>query len=146
MTRRIPIARILLALFFLALLATPLVIRWWQQQKASAVDTQAALSRYGFRLEEVSKASGIDFKHQAPTLDAQLEHIMPQVASMGAAVSVVDFDRDGWQDLYATNSGEGSPNALYRNRHDGTFEDVAAALGVADVNRAETGVSMGAVW
>ncbi len=25
---------------------------------------------------------------------------MPQVASMGAAVSVVDFDRDGWQDIY----------------------------------------------
>ena len=75
-----------------------------------------APSRYGFRLEEVSKASGIDFVHQAPTLDAKLDHIMPQIASMGAAVSVVDFDRDGWQDLYVTNSGEGSQNRLYRNR------------------------------
>ncbi len=25
---------------------------------------------------------------------------MPQVASMGAAVSIVDFDRDGWPDIY----------------------------------------------
>ena len=50
---------------------------------------------------------------------------MPQVASMGAAVAVVDFDRDGWPDLYVTNSGEGSLNRLYRNRGDGTFEDVA---------------------
>ena len=65
---------------------------------------------------------------------------------MGAAVSIVDFDRDGWPDLYVTNSGEGSQNRLYRNRGDGTFEDVAAALGVADLNRPETGVSMGAVW
>ncbi len=147
MTRRIPIARILLAIFLLALLATPLVIKWWQQKKAApAVDKQAALTRYGFRLEEVSKASGIDFKHQAPTLDAKLNHIMPQVASMGAAVSVVDFDRDGWQDLYITNSGEGSHNCLYRNQGDGTFKDVAAEMGIADVNQPGTGVSMGAVW
>jgi hypothetical protein len=84
--------------------------------------------------------------HEAPTLDAKLQHIMPQVASMGAAVSVADVDRDGHADLYLTNSREGSRNRLYRNRGDGTFEDVADRLGVADVNRAETGVSMGAVW
>jgi hypothetical protein len=71
---------------------------------------------------------------------------MPQVASMGAAVAVADFDRDGWQDFYATSSGEGSLNRLYRNRGDGTFEDVAGPLGVAEVNRRDTGVSMGAVW
>ena len=83
---------------------------------------------------------------RAPTLDPKLDHIMPQVASMGAAVSVVDFDRDGWPDIYVTNSGEGCRNPLYRNHGDGTFEDVAGELGVADVNQAGTGVSMGAVW
>ena len=71
---------------------------------------------------------------------------MPQVASMGASVAVADFDRDGWQDFYVTNSGEGSLNRLYRNNGDGTFADVAAAVGLADVNQAGTGVSMGAVW
>ena len=71
---------------------------------------------------------------------------MPQVASMGAAVAVSDFDRDGWQDFYVTNSREGSLNRLYRNQGDGTFKDVAPAMGLADVNRRETGVSMGAVW
>ncbi len=148
-----PTARGLLILFFAALLATPFAIRRWQggdgspsQARAAGAAADAALGRHGFRLEEVSKAAGVNFTHTAPTLDAKLEHIMPQVASMGAAVSVVDFDRDGWQDLYTTNSGEGSLNALYRNNHDGTFTDVAAALGLADVNRAETGVSMGAVW
>jgi hypothetical protein len=65
---------------------------------------------------------------------------------MGAAVSVVDFDRDGLSDLYVTNSKEGSRNRLFRNRGDGTFEDVAERLGVADLNHPETGVSMGAVW
>src|ERR671939_838429 len=141
------VSRTLLVLFFIGLLATPLVIQRLSQQKNSApVDKQVALSRYGFKLEEVAKASGIEFIHQAPTLDAKLAHIMPQVASMGAAVSVVDFDRDGWQDIYATNSGEGSENHLYRNQHDGTFKDVAPELGLADVNQQGTGVSMGAVW
>ena len=37
-------------------------------------------------------------------------------------------------------------NALYRNNADGTFSDVAKDLGIADVNKKETGVSMGAVW
>ncbi|MEO6390906.1 MAG: CRTAC1 family protein, partial [Pyrinomonadaceae bacterium] len=55
-------------------------------------------------------------------------------------------DKDGWADFYLTNSGEGSQNALYRNQHDGTFAEVAAAMGVAELNHVETGVSMGAVW
>jgi hypothetical protein len=102
--------------------------------------------RFGFRLEESAKRRGVDFVHEAPTFDSRLEHIMPQVASTGAAVAVADFDRDGWQDFYVTNSREGSLNRLYRNQGDGTFTDVASAAGVADVNRPETGVSMGAVW
>ncbi|MBA3766150.1 MAG: CRTAC1 family protein [Acidobacteria bacterium] len=148
MKSRLP--KILLAIFFIALLATPLLVRWVntrrERAQTSATDAPSALARYGFRLEEVAKASGITFTHRAPQLDSKLDHIMPQVASMGAAVSVVDYDRDGWPDLYATNSGEGSLNSLYRNQSDGTFRDVAAELGLADVNRVETGVSMGAIW
>src|SRR5690606_27544278 len=103
-------------------------------------------ARHGFRFEESAQRLGIDFVHQAPVFDARLEHIMPQVASMGASVSVVDVDRDGWADLYVTNSGENSLNRLYRNTGTGSFVDVAQAMGVADVNRDGTGVSMGAVW
>ena len=76
--------------------------------------------RYGFRLTEAARASGIDFTHAGPTFDARLSHIMPQVAAMGAAVAVADFDRDGWQDFYVTNSGEGSLNRLYRNTGQGS--------------------------
>ena len=103
-------------------------------------------SRYGTQLEEVSKSAGVDFTHHAPKLDPKLDHIMPQVASMGASVAVADFDRDGWADFYVTDSGEGTPNRLYHNLKDGTFRDVAAEMGVADLNRPGTGASMGAVW
>jgi enediyne biosynthesis protein E4 len=141
--------RIIVTLIFIGLLVLPYAIQRRTAARAAAqakLSENQALARYGFHLQEVSKASGIDFEHQAPTLDKKLIGIMPEVASMGAAVSVVDFDRDGWPDLYATNSALGSKNHLYRNLHDGRFQDVADALGVADVNQAGTGVSMGAVW
>jgi len=147
--KRGPVARILLGIFFIGLLATPMFIRRVSAARASArirLDANAALARHGFCLQEVSHAAGINFVHQAPTLDPKLNGIMPQVASMGASVSIVDFDRDGWPDIYVTNSREGSKNALYHNNHDGTFTDVAPELGIADVNQPGTGVSMGAVW
>ena len=112
----------------------------------SAIGTTATNNRYGFSLVESARSLGVDFVHQGPTFDHQLDHIMPQVASVGSAVAVADYDRDGWPDFYVTNSADGSLNRLYRNQHDGTFKDVAGELGVADVNRAGTGVSMGAVW
>src|ERR1044072_9247200 len=143
------VARIVLVIVFICLLGVPLVMKRLAErriQMTNSITGTAALSRYGFQLQEVSKASGVNFKHQAPVLDHQLDHIMPQVASMGAAVSVVDFNRDGWSDLYVTNSGEGSTNALYKTNHDGSFTDVAADLGIADVNQAGTGGSMGSVW
>ena len=142
-------ARILLAIFFAGLLAVPLAIKRasaHREEVQSKLDESQSLARYGFHLQEVSQQAGVHFLHHAPNLDAKLAGIMPQVASMGASVSVVDFDRDGWPDLYVTNSAIGTANALYRNLHDGTFQDVAAAMGVADVNQPGTGVSMGAVW
>ena len=100
----------------------------------------------GFSLRNVAREVGIDFVHHAPTLDPRIDNIAPLVASLGAAVSVSDVNNDGWPDLYFTNSKFGFPNALYVNHGDGTFSDVAARAGVADLNRPGEGVSMGAVW
>jgi enediyne biosynthesis protein E4 len=142
--------RALLGLFFVALLATPLLMRRMSAHVVQGDGTLGAkteaLAHYGFYFDEVSRRAGIDFVHYAPVLDPKLAAIMPEVASMGASVSIVDFDNDGWPDIYVTNSAEGSRNALYRNMHDGTFKDVADEMGIADVNQPGTGVSMGAVW
>ncbi len=92
-------ARIFAGVLFVALLATPVVYKRvlaHRQAVANASQQSAAVAQYGFRLEESAKASGVDFRHQAPKLDPKLNHIMEQIASMGAAVSVVDFDHDGW--------------------------------------------------
>jgi len=56
-----------------------------------------------------------------------------------------DYDNDGWPDLYVTN--DGGPNYLYRNRHDGTFEEVGlfsgSALSLEGQERGSMGVDFG---
>jgi hypothetical protein len=140
----------LLIALLASLLALPAVVQKLRAKPVASTnaksDPSATMQRYGMCLTEVAKQCGIDFVHTAPTFDPKLAHIMPQIASMGASVSIVDFDLDGWNDIYVTNSGENSRNHLYRNNRDGTFKDVADELGIADVNRDGTGVSMGAVW
>ena len=140
--------RIILSIFFVGLLAAPVLLK---QPSVSRVGSEtdaksSALSRYGFFLEEVAHSAKIDFVHHAPVLDAKLAPIMPEIASMGASVSIVDYDRDGWPDIYVLDSREGGKNALYHNLRNGTFKDVAAELDIANVNQPGSGVSTSAVW
>ncbi len=130
----------LVGVLFVASVALVLVLN----ARASGAGNVAADP--GFHLTNVAPEVGITFVHHGPTLDPQLDNIAPLVGSLGAAVSVADVNNDGWPDLYLTNSRFGYPNALYVNRGDGTFVDVARAAGVGDLNRPGEGVSMGAVW
>src|SRR5215213_2057993 len=110
------------------------------------IRTSADATRPGFVLREAAAEAGIRFVHRRPSFDPKIAGVEPHVAALGAGVSVTDVDGDEWPDLYFTNSRFGEPNALYRNKGDGTFENVAAAAGLADLNRPGEGVSMGAVW
>lgn len=62
---------------------------------------------------------------------------------VGAGLGVVasDLDGDGWLDLYVTNDQE--PNFQWRNRTDGTFQDVAALTGTSVDGRGMALASMG---
>jgi hypothetical protein len=63
-------------------------------------------------------------------------------SSKSLGVAMLDYDRDGWPDLLVTNDTQ--PNKLYRNRRDGTFEDVAVHAGVAfsEDGRARAGMGI----
>ena len=130
---------VLAAVFIAAILLVVALSRRGEQPNLS-------FSAPGFALHDVAHDVGIDFVHHRPTLDPKLDNIAPLIAAMGAGVSVVDVNNDGWPDLYFTNSRFGAPNALYVNQGDGTFKDFAQQAGIADVNRPGEGVSMGAVW
>jgi hypothetical protein len=98
----------------------------------------------GVRFEEIAERAGCSNVHTMVQLSPRFANIMPWLSSVGAAVAAADFDQDGWTDLYVINSGRGSPNRLFRNRGDGTFEDVAERAGVACGN--PEGASMHAVF
>ena len=70
---------------------------------------------------DVTASAGVGFLHHPhPT----------EVIPMGAGVVVLDFNGDGLDDIYITDSQ--GPNALYSNNGNGTFTELAAAAGVDD--------------
>ena len=88
------------------------------------------------QFEDVSAHSGLDFKlvSGSPEKPYILE-------SMAGGLGFIDYDDDGWIDIYLVNGGlleiAGNPeskpsNRLYRNERDGTFADVTAGSGLAD--------------
>ncbi|MFO0804660.1 MAG: CRTAC1 family protein [Gemmataceae bacterium] len=81
---------------------------------------------------DVTAAAGIRFTH---VNGATGKKLLPE--TMGGGVAVIDYDRDGKPDLFFANgrpwpgqSGTAT-QALYRNKGDGTFEDVSQATGLA---------------
>ncbi|HEU5052557.1 MAG TPA: CRTAC1 family protein [Hanamia sp.] len=147
MHRQHKLPKIITIIIFVGLLiGTAISSRKSPLHMNEARQKQLALKKFGFYLQPIDDSAGINFRHLCPMLDPKVKNIEAQIASMGASVSIVDYDRDGWDDIYFTNSRDGSKNALYRNLGNGKFEDVASRLGIADLNNDSTGVSMGAVW
>ena len=66
-------------------------------------------------------------------------------SAKGLGVAMLDFDDDGWMDLFVANDTQ--PNQLYRNRGDGTFEDIGVLAGVAfgETGAARAGMGVDAV-
>ena len=100
----------------------------------------------GVHFEEVAKQAGAAFSHTRALFDPKIKPLMPWLTAGGAGVAVGDFDRDGLDDMYVLTSRQDAPNALFRNKGNFQFEDVAPQVGLADVNKAETGTSAHAIW
>src|SRR5207237_1055675 len=78
--------------------------------------------------EDVTDRVGLNFTHDCGPTG---RYPMPQVIGSGCAI--IDFDGDGRPDLYLMHNvppGSASTNKLFRNRPDGTFEDVSAGSGL----------------
>ena len=75
---------------------------------------------------DVAGAAGLRFTHER---GATPNNQLPE--TMGSGVAWLDYDNDGWMDLYVVQSGPfsaagsmKSQDRLYRNNGDGTFTDV----------------------
>jgi hypothetical protein len=103
--------------------------------KLSSLPAVASTAPSAYPFEEVSSAtSRITWVH---TAGKSAEKYLPETT--GAGCAFLDYDNDGWMDIYLVNSGKcdfynpNPPlrNALYRNNRDGTFTDVTEKAGVA---------------
>ncbi len=78
--------------------------------------------------------TGISWSHANAMSDS---HYLPE--TLGPGCAFLDYDNDGWMDIYLVNSGPSDfwkppqpvRNALYKNNRDGTFTDVTEKAGVA---------------
>ncbi len=84
---------------------------------------------------DVSREAQLSYRHVSGTLP--IRHI---AETMGSGGGFLDYDNDGWQDVYLVNGGTrpgirvaiSAKNQLFRNHRDGTFTDVTTAVGVGD--------------
>ena len=110
--------------------STPLPLS--EQQKAAAErEASGRIPNYP-QLVDITASTGIEFEHLS---SPEAKFI---VESMSGGVALIDYDGDGWPDIYFTNAqsvdmalhGKKSRSALYHNNHDGTFTDVTEKAGV----------------
>jgi hypothetical protein len=121
----IPSRRQFLRLLGAAGLSAASGVRPWRARLAAAAPL----------FEEIpASASGIGWVHENAMSP---NRYLPE--TMGPGVAFLDFDNDGWLDIFMVNSGASDfykpatplKNALYRNNRDGTFTDVTDAAGVS---------------
>src|SRR6266513_1782053 len=95
-------------------------------------------------LDVPPSSSGIEWVHENAMSPSRY---LPE--ALGPGCAFLDFDNDGWMDIFLVNSGPSDfwkptkpvRNALYKNNHDGTFTDVTEKAGVAT-----PGWTTSAVW
>ncbi|MGC2198331.1 MAG: CRTAC1 family protein [Terriglobales bacterium] len=86
-----------------------------------------------FHFADITESAGIRFHHAVSPEKKYL------VESMSGGVLLLDYDQDGWLDIYFTNApsvdmaqhGQKARSALYHNNQNGTFSDVTDKAGVA---------------
>ena len=115
----------------LAQMGTPTPLSPKEREKAAAEKAASGTIPNYPKLVDITASTEIHFEHQS---SPEAKFI---AESMSGGVALIDYDRDGWPDIYFTNAqsvemalhGVKARSALYHNNRDGTFTDVAEKAG-----------------
>ena len=105
--------------------------------------TPAAVVQPGF--EDITAKAGVSAPHRNRAFQNQYAHIMSGYTALGASAEAADYDADGFEDLFVTDSAIDGRNHLYHNNHNLTFTDVASKAGISSGNDAAN-ASADALW
>ena len=97
------------------------------------------------RFSELSVKAGLNNLHHTRHFNGPTADVLRMFTSGGSSAAAGDYDGDGFEDLFVTDSDNGKLNHLFHNNGDGTFTDVAAAAGVTKGNDPDAIVS-DALW
>ena len=96
--------------------------------------TLGAADPPGIKFEDLAAKAGIRVRHHTRQFKGATGDVLHMFTSGGAAASAGDYDNDGFDDLFVTNSDEGTESHLYHNNGNLTFTDVTAKAGVGGGN------------
>ena len=94
---------------------------------------------------EIGAAAGVRVDHHTRHYNGKHADVLRMFTSGGSAAAIGDYDNDGFDDIFVTDSDRGKPNHLYHNNGNMTFTDVAVQAGVAGGNDALSIVA-DAIW
>src|SRR5947199_8434213 len=100
----------------------------------SATTQAAQNSQAAVRFEEIAAKAGVRVQHHTHMFHGKNADVLHMFTSGGAAVAVGDYDNDGFEDIFITDSDTGKPNHLFHNNGNLTFTDVAVKPGVTGGN------------
>src|SRR5215469_726799 len=118
-----------LALSIVIALTAAIALLGYRRLQNAATESAAAPRSPGFR--DLAVDSNIDFQMRFLP-NEQGEKFKVNLYDHGCGVAVADYDGDGDDDVLFLN--QLGPNALYRNRGDGTFENVTEQAGPLAMN------------
>ena len=124
------------------------VTRLWPAAALAALATiaSAGVPQTGtIAFEEIGSRAGVALRHHPRAFSGPHAEVLRMFTSGGAAVAIGDYDNDGLEDLFLTDSAEGASSHLLHNAGNLRFTEVTSSAGVGGGNDSRSIVS-DAVW